>query len=89
MNQKETQSLTALDGRLGSSIITNHIARSRHVDTQTIRSFCMYKGIYISPGYQTDDNMLTCSKLSTLPSNFFYKMQVKPKFQTADQPKAP
>ena len=71
MNQKETPSLTALDGRLGSSIITNHIARSRHVHIETIRSFGMYRGMYICPEYQIDDNMLTCSKLSTLPSNLF------------------
>ena len=46
MNQKEAPRLTALDGRLGSSIITNHMARSRHVHIETIRSFgakaCIY-----------------------------------------------
>ena len=46
MNQKETPSLTALDGRLGSSIITNHIARSSHVHIETIRSFGAQACIY-------------------------------------------
>ena len=84
MNQKETPSLTALDGRLGSSIITNHIARSRHVDRETIHSF----GIYTGPEYQIDDNILTCSKLSHTSVQFVCKMQVKPQSQTADQHRA-